>query len=274
MTDWLSIRRGSAPLLVSFPHTGTDLAGLDDAYVSPWLARRDTDWWIDQLYAFAADLDATIVHTAISRSVIDVNRDPSGISLYPGQTTTDLCPRETFDGDTLYKPGREPDPAEVSRRLDHYHQPFHTAIEQELLRLRQTNERVVLYDCHSIRSVLPRLFEGTLPVFNLGTNDGRSTDPELQESVAAIMAATGESHVVNGRFKGGFITRHHGQPANGVHALQMELSNRGYLREPEGKGTQDTWPVPYDADFAAPIRETLKTILQTALDWANNGARS
>jgi N-formylglutamate deformylase len=272
MTDWLTIRRGVAPLVVSFPHTGTDLAGLDDDYVSPWLARRDTDWWTDQLYDFAADLDATIVHTATSRSVIDVNRDPSGVSLYPGQTTTDLCPRETFDGDPLYKQGCEPDEAEVARRLQHYHQPFHTALEQELLRLREHHEHVVLYDCHSIRSVLPRLFEGTLPVFNLGTNDGRSTAPELQAKIATILAANGETHVVNGRFKGGHITRHHGQPAAGIHALQMELANRGYLREPEEKGTTDNWPVPYDPDYAAPIRETLKSILQTALDWARNGA--
>ncbi|MBP0437419.1 N-formylglutamate deformylase [Tianweitania sediminis] len=272
MTDWLTIRRGQAPLLVSFPHTGTNLAGLDDAFVSPWLAQRDTDWWIDQLYDFAEQLDATIVHTAISRSVIDVNRDPSGVSLYPGQTTTDLCPLETFDGDPLYKPGHEPDAAEIERRRETYHAPFHAALDSELLRLHRMHDRVVLYDCHSIRSVLPRLFEGRLPVFNLGTNDGRSADPALQAAVGAILEDSGESFVVNGRFKGGFITRHHGRPDNGVHALQMELSNRGYLNEPEGKGTPETWPVPYDADYAAPIRARLKTILQTALDWANTGA--
>ncbi|GHD16684.1 N-formylglutamate deformylase [Tianweitania populi] len=272
MSDWLTIRRGQEPLLVSFPHTGTSLAGLDDDFVSPWLAQRDTDWWIDQLYDFARELDATIVHTAISRSVIDVNRAPSGVSLYPGQTTTDLCPRETFDGDPLYKPGREPDAAEVARRLETYHAPFHAALASELERLGRHNHRVVIYDCHSIRSVLPRLFEGTLPVFNLGTNDGKAADPELETKVAEILANTGESYVVNGRFKGGYITRHHGQPDHGVHGLQMELSNRGYLREPEAKGTPDNWPVPFDPDYAAPIRETLKTILQTALDWAKTGA--
>jgi N-formylglutamate deformylase len=272
MTDWLTIHRGQAPLVVSFPHTGTDLAGLDDQYVSPWLAQRDTDWWIDQLYDFARDMDATIVHTAISRSVIDVNRDPSGVSLYPGQTTTDLCPRETFDGDPLYQPGCEPDAQEVARRLETYHAPFHAALNSELLRVHRMHDRVVLYDCHSIRSVLPRLFDGQLPVFNLGTNDGLSADPALQAKVTDILTGTGEDYVVNGRFKGGFITRQHGKPDNGIHALQMELSNRGYLNEPEGKGTSETWPVPFDAAYAAPIRATLKTILQTALDWAKTGA--
>jgi formiminoglutamase len=265
---WLTVTRGDAPLLVSMPHTGIDLAGLDDRVVSPWLARRDCDWWIDTLYDFAAGLGATVVHTAISRTVIDVNRDPSGQSLYPGQATTELCPTTTFDGDPIYQPGREPDAAEIDRRRDAYFAPYHAALEAELSRLRAKHPRVVLYDCHSIRSVLPMLFEGTLPLFNLGTNDGRSTDPDLQQQVVDILAGTGESWVANGRFKGGWITRHHGRPESGVHALQMELSNRGYMREPDGKGDPSFWPTPYDPDYAAPIRKTLTEILETALRWA------
>jgi len=268
MADWLTVTRGTAPLLVSIPHTGIDLAGLESRLVSPWLGRRDCDWWIDKLYDFAADLGATVVHTAISRTVIDVNRDPSGVSLYPGQATTGLCPTETFDGDPLYRMGGEPTPSEIDERRETYFKPYHAALEAEIDRLRGMHERVVLYDCHSIRSVLPRLFGGTLPVFNLGTNDGKSAAPALQAKVAEIMAGTGQTWVVNGRFKGGWITRHFGQPQNGVHALQMELSNRGYMREPEGRGAPDNWPVPYDAEYAAQIRATLKTILETAIDWA------
>lgn len=269
MTPWLTVRRNSAPLIVSLPHTGTDLADIEPAVVSPWLARKDCDWWIDRLYDFAEDLGATVIHTAISRTVIDVNRDPSGASLYPGLTTTALCPTETFDGEPLYKPGFEPSPSEIDRRRRTYFEPYHAALGSEIARLRGMHERVVLYDCHSIRSVLPRLFDGTLPVFNLGTNDGRACDPLLQEKVAGIMAATGESWIVNGRFKGGFITRNHGRPESGVHALQMELSNRGYMREPAEPGRPDNWPTPYDEAFAAPIRATLRTILETARDWAN-----
>ncbi|WP_274629939.1 N-formylglutamate deformylase [Arvimicrobium flavum] len=266
--SWLTVIRNTAPLIVSLPHTGTDLAHVEDDVVSPWLARKDCDWWIDRLYDFAADLGATVVHTAISRTVIDVNRDPSGASLYPGQTTTGLCPTESFDGEPLYKPGHEPSPSEIDRRRAVYFAPYHAALEAEIARLRAMHGKIVLYDCHSIRSVLPRLFEGTLPVFNLGTNDGRSADPVLVETVAALMAATGESHVVNGRFKGGWITRHHGQPANGVHALQMELSCRGYLREPAAPRHPGNWPVAYEPDFAAPIRRTLTGILESARDWA------
>ncbi|MER9340489.1 MULTISPECIES: N-formylglutamate deformylase [unclassified Mesorhizobium] len=266
--SWLTVTQGTAPLLVSIPHTGIDLAGLDSRLVSPWLGRRDADWWIDKLYDFAESLGATVVHTAISRTVIDVNRDPSGVSLYPGQTTTGLCPTETFDGDQLYRKGGEPEPSEIDERREKFFVPYHAALQAEIDRLRALHGKIVVYDCHSIRSVLPRLFEGKLPVFNLGTNDGKSADPTLQATVGQILAETGESYVVNGRFKGGWITRHFGQPQAGVHALQMELSNRGYMREPEGKGEPANWPVPYEAEFAAPIRVTLKKILETAIAWA------
>jgi len=265
---WLSVTRGEAPLLVSLPHTGIDLAGLEDRLVSPWLGRRDCDWWIDKLYGFATTLGATVVHTAISRTVIDVNRDPGGVSLYPGLATTTLCPTDTFDGDALYSPGGEPGEDEIQARRESWFDPYHTALTEELARLRRLHPHVVLYDCHSIRSVLPRLFEGELPVFNLGTNEGASADRELQERVIALLAKSDRSWIVNGRFKGGYITRHHGRPADGVHALQMELACRGYMREPEAKGAPDNWPTPYDPEFAAPIRAQLNEILQTAIRWA------
>lgn len=204
----------------------------------------------------------------MSRTVIDVNRDPSGASLYPGQTTTGLCPTETFDGEPLYNAGMEPTPDEVDRRRAAFFTPYHAAIESEIARLRGLHDKVVLYDCHSIRSVLPRLFDGTLPVFNLGTNDGQSADPVLQELVSVIIIGTGESSVVNGRFKGGWITRQHGRPADGVHALQMELSCRGYMREPSQPGAPDNWPQPYDPEYAADMRATLRKILETAIGWA------
>jgi N-formylglutamate deformylase len=265
---WLTVTRGEAPLLVSLPHTGIDLAGLESRVISPWLARRDCDWWIDKLYGFAAKLGATIVHTAISRTVIDVNRDPSGVSLYPGQATTTLCPTDTFDGDPIYKAGQEPGADEIAARRASYFDPYHEALSDELSRLRDRHPHIVIYDCHSIRSVLPRLFDGELPEMNLGTNDDKSCDPALQNLIAGLMEKSGRSFVVNGRFKGGWITRHHGRPGEGVHALQMELSCRGYMREPDGKSTPDTWPTDYDPDYAAPIKAPLREILTAARDWA------
>lgn len=265
---WLSVTRGEAPLLVSLPHTGTDLAGVEPRLVSPWLARCDCDWWIETLYAFAADLGATVVRTAISRTVIDVNRDPSGVSLYPGQATTTLCPTDTFEGVALYKAGQEPDEKEIAARRATFFDPYQTALTAELKRLRSLHECVVIYDCHSIRSVLPRLFEGELPEMNLGTNDGKSCDPELQGLVGGLMEKSGRSFVVNGRFKGGWITRHHGRPGAGVHALQMELACRGYMREPEEKSTPETWPTAWDPDYATPIQAQLRDILTAARDWA------
>ncbi len=265
---WLTVTRGDAPLLVSIPHTGTELAGLESRLTSPWLGRCDTDWWIEKLYGFVRELDATVVRTAISRTVIDVNRDPSGASLYPGQTTTGLCPAETFDGEKLYREGEGPDAVEIEERKRTYFEPYHAALRSEIDRLRRAHERIALYDCHSIRSVLPRLFEGTLPIFNLGTNNGRSIDPVLQDRVEGILAATGVPFVVNGRFKGGWITRHYGQPDRGVHALQMELACRGYMHEPADTVGSENWPSEYDPDFAAPIRATLEDVLRAATDWA------
>ena len=224
--DWLRVHRGDAPLVIAFPHGGTDLAGLDEQFVSPWHAQIDTDWWIADLYAFAADLGATLIATGISRSVIDMNRDPSGASLYPRQATTELCPTTTFDGEPLYRFG-EPDEASITQRLNLYHRPYHDTLAAELDRLKAAHGRVVLYDAHSIRSHVPRLFGGELPQFNIGTNGGATAAPELETIVANICAASGHGHVVNGRFKGGWTTRHYGRPDDGIHAVQMELAQRG-----------------------------------------------
>lgn len=270
--DWLTVTRGDAPLLVSLPHTGTTIPDeLLSRIVSPWLARKDADWWIDRLYAFAADLGATVVHTAISRTVIDVNRDPSGVSLYPGQATTALCPTETFDGEPLYLDGRAPSDEEIAQRRQRYFDPYHEAIEWELARLLSTQRRVVLYDCHSIRSVIPRLFSGELPQFNIGTNDRTSCDPWLTAIVERACDASGQTRVTNGRFKGGYITRHYGRPDHGVHAIQMELACRGYMPEPREVAPAN-WPSPFTSEDAAEIQTVLRGILTSAVSWARRYA--
>jgi len=259
---WLRVVRGDAPLVIAFPHGGTDLAGLDEQFVSPWLARLDTDWWIAELYAFAADLGATLVATDISRSVIDMNRDPSGTSLYPGQATTGLCPMTTFDGAPLYRDGG-PDAAEIAQRLETWHRPYHAALEAELEQLKARHGQVVLYDAHSIRSHVPRLFDGELPQFNIGTNGGTTCDRALTDAVAA--ACPPLNMVVDGRFKGGWTTRHYGRPESGVHAIQMELAQRGYMAEPATQ-TEANWPSPLDPDPA--IRPVLEQVIAATLDFA------
>jgi formiminoglutamase len=271
--QWLQITRGELPLVLAMPHTGVEIpAPLETRLVSLWLARKDTDWWIDRLYGFAASLGATIVRTAISRTVIDVNRDPSGASLYPGRATTELCPTTTFDGEALYAPGQLPEAAEIAQRRVSYFEPYHAAIREQLARLRSQHRAVVLYDCHSIRSVIPRLFAGTLPHFNIGTNDGASCSGSLTAAVEAICDATGLTRVTNGRFKGGFTTRHYGSPAQGIHAIQMELTCRSYLREPEAVTGPADWPAPFDAAAAALAREALRDVLQACVRFAG-GAR-
>ena len=269
---FLTLHRGDAPLIVSFPHTGTDIPpDIEQTLVSPWLARKDADWWIDQLYAFAADLGATTLRTTISRTVIDVNRDPSGASLYPGAATTELCPTTTFDGEPLYRPGREPTTDQIGRRKAEYFQPYHDALADEIARLRAKHPCVVLYEAHSIRSRIPRLFEDELPNFNIGTNSGASCDPALTAGVEAACDASRFSRVTNGRFKGGYTTRHYGNPSGGVHAIQMELACRGYMTEP-AEPKPHNWPAPFDPDSATPMRAALQSILQSCLDFARGPA--
>jgi formiminoglutamase len=262
MNDWLSVERGQAPLIISAPHAGLVIPdALADAYVSFELAQADADFHIDRLYAFARDLDATIVRSAICRAVIDVNRDPSGASLYPGQATTELCPTTSFDGAPLYRDGRAPDQDEIARRRATYFEPYHHALAAEVERLQRQGRIVVVYDAHSIRSRIPRLFEGELAQFNIGSFDGASCAPALTEKVAA--ACAGDSCVVNGRFKGGWITRHYGAPARGVHAIQMELAMRGYLDE-DGR-----WPPAWDVVRAQPLQRALTGVLAACLAFAS-----
>ncbi|WP_411288674.1 N-formylglutamate deformylase [Phenylobacterium sp.] len=266
--DWLQVERGDAPLVVSLPHTGTDIpADIEAGLTSPWLARKDTDWWVETLYDFATGLGASTVRTKISRTAIDVNRDPSGASLYPGQATTELCPTTTFDGEPLYSPGQEPAAAEIARRRDTWFEPYHGALAAEIQRLKHAHGKVVLYDAHSIRSRIPRLFKGELPNFNIGANSGTSCDPALAKAVEKVCATSGFSHILNGRFKGGWTTRHYGAPQDGVHAIQMELACRGYMADPEAP-TPATWPSPFDPARAAPMRAALTDALKAAVAFA------
>lgn len=253
---------GNSPLIISMPHGGLEipqdcLRGLKD----PKTAIADADWWIDQVYGPAIDNGVTVLKANLSRVAIDLNRDPAGKSLYPGQATTALCPTTGFDGTALYNPGAEPTASEISRRIAAYHSPYHQALEEQIRRLRARHRHIVLYDAHSIRSRVPRLFNGELPIFNIGTNDGATCAETLTRVVADICEASGLSTTVNGRFKGGWITRHYGHPERGIHALQMELAQRSYMAEPAGH---------YDAEHAGPLTKTLRKICKAIIDWAAN----
>ncbi|MET0388742.1 MAG: N-formylglutamate deformylase [Polyangiales bacterium] len=269
MSDFLELQRGELPLIVSFPHTGTDLPpAIETQLASAWLARQDADHFIHRLYDFAHGLGATTLRTTVSRSVIDVNRDPSGASLYPGQNTTELCPTTTFDGEPLYPEGRLPDAREIAQRRATYFAPYHAALAAEITRLRADHAQVVLFDAHAIRSRVPRLFDGLLPELNLGTHDGRSCSLQLQHVLEQLCAATPFSRVTNGRFKGGWTTRHYGQPALGVHVVQLELAMRAFLDEPTLPPSAANWPPPYDVARAAPLRQLLERLLRACITFA------
>ncbi|MCU4159978.1 N-formylglutamate deformylase [Acidiphilium sp. AL] len=267
-TDFITVRPGNSRLILSLPHTGTDIPDdLAPRFVSRWQTLADADWWLEKLYDFAEDRDVTIIRTTMSRSVIDVNRVPSGVSLYPGMATTSLCPLTDFDGAPLYNEGQEPDDAEIARRRVRYFEPYHAILAREIARLRDSHDQIVLFDAHSIRSRIPRLFDGLLPVCNIGTNGGVTASPALVAEIVALCAASPFDHIVNGRFKGGYITRHYAAPEAGVHTVQLELACRAYIDEPEDAITESNWPPPYSSDRARTIRDLLIPIIGACLDF-------
>jgi N-formylglutamate deformylase len=256
------LHTGDTPLVVSFPHSGLELSeGLDARLSKTAAGLPDTDWHVPQLYDFVAEMGASTICAKFSRYVIDMNRDPSGASLYPGQATTDLVPMTLFDGSPIYKDGQEPEPAEIEQRRIGFHQPYHQALLYLLAETRRRHGYAVLWDAHSIASHVPRLFEGELPNLNLGTNSGESCDPSVEAAASAAMQSHEDfTTIANGRFKGGWITRKYGQPAHNVHALQMEIAQSAYMAE--------TAPWTFDDDKAARLRPVLKDIMQAALDAA------
>lgn len=259
--DIFKFRSGDSPLLVSMPHVGTlvppEIAGRFTSEARPL---PDTDWHVDRLYDFLDDLDATVIAATHSRYVVDLNRPPDNRPLYPGASNTGLCPLTTFDGAPIYA-GDEPDAAEIADRRTRYWRPYHERLSTALKDIQARQGIALLWDAHSIRSRVPRFFEGRLPDLNLGTADGASAAPALTARVAAAAVESDEfSSIVNGRFKGGYITRAYGDPREGIHALQLELSQITYMDEDP--------PYAFRDDLAAQIRPVLRRLVQAARDWA------
>ena len=258
-----SLTRGGTALVLSIPHAGRRLPGWVAARMTPQARELpDTDWRVDELYDFAADLGATVLRANYSRYVVDLNRPPDGASLYPGQAVTGLCPTVLFDGRPVYLPGKEPGKTETERRRRQFWQPYHDRLKAELDRACRQHGKAVLYDCHSIASAVPRLFRGRLPALNLGTNRGLSCAPELQQGVVAEIDGSGYDYAVNGRFIGGYITRRYGRPERGRHSLQMEIAQDAYM--------DGTAPEAYCRDGAAALGSCLRRILRVLLEWTDS----
>ena len=252
---------GHAPLLVSLPHVGTVIpAALQPRLQPRALQVEDTDWHLERLFGFVRSLGASLLVPVHSRYVVDLNRPPENTPMYAGANNTGLCPATFFTGEPLYRPGQAPDDAEVAQRVATCWQPYHQALQAELARLKALHGHVVLFDGHSIKSELPWLFEGRLWDLNLGTASGASCDPALEQALAAVLAGQSDySQIVNGRFKGGHITRQYGRPADGVHAVQLEMCWRCYMQEAP--------PYPFDEARAAAVSPLLQRLVQAMLDW-------
>ena len=253
---------GSTPLLVSMPHCGTRLPdGLAERLTPAGLELADTDWHVEKLYGFAAELGAGTIRPHYSRYVIDLNRPPDDSNLYPGANSTGLCPVSDFAERDLYRAGEAPQPKETTERLEAYWRPYHDQLAGELARLRERHGIAVLFEAHSIRSRVPRLFEGQLPDLNVGTAGGSTCAPDLLAVVTGLLESQRDfSHVVDGRFQGGYITRAYGDPATGVHSLQMELAQCLYMRE--------ALPFDYLPERAAQLQPLLRELLGRIIGWA------
>ena len=260
MTPSSTLHPGSTPLLISMPHVGTEIPqDQQPRYTSRALQAEDTDWFLDRLYAFAAESGASLLVPRYSRYLIDLNRPSENTPMYSGQNNTELCPTRHFTGDAIYRSGQAPDEAEIQRRVAQYWRPYHDALQAELERLRTQHGHAVLFDAHSIKSELPWLFEGTLPQLNLGTVEAASCDPGLRQALAQVLEAQSDyDHVIDGRFKGGHITRHFGKPQERVHAVQLEMCWRSYMDED---------PPAWSNARAAAITPLLRSLVDTLLQW-------
>lgn len=252
---------GASSLIVSFPHVAHAIP--DDQrhrYTERALASEDTDWFLDRLYAFAHTLGVTCVVPRWSRYLIDLNRPPVDTPMYPGRNNTELCPTRHFSGDPIYRDGMAPDALEVERRIATYWRPYHDTLQELIASKRAQHGYVVLFDAHSIMSELPWLFEGVLPHFSLGTVDGTSCASDLRVALTAVFDAQDRfSHVVDDRFKGGYITRHYGRPAAGVHTVQLEMACRTYMAERA--------PYVWSDALAAHATPVLEQFVRTMLAW-------
>lgn len=253
--DIATLHRGTVPLLISLPHDGCHLPGHLAARMQPEARRTpDTDWHVSRLYAFAADMGASLLVPTHSRYVVDLNRPRDDVSLYPGQNSTGLCPAVRFSGDPVYLPGEQPTPDEVATRVEAYWRPYHALLAGELDRIKAEHGRALLWEGHSIRAHVPFLFDGRLPDLNLGTAGGASCLPQTQHRLEAVLAGQSRySWVANGRFKGGYITRLYGRPQAGVEAVQLELAQCNYMDE-------DSFA--YDEGLAAALQPTLRALLE------------
>lgn len=260
-SDIYTLHQGTTPLLVSLPHVGTEIPqALQHCYTPRALQVEDTDWHLEALYSFVKDMGASVIVPRYSRYVIDLNRPSENTPMYAGSNNTELCPTRFFTGDPIYRDGMAPDDTEIAHRIRTYWQPYRAALTTELERLRAVHGHAVLFDGHSIKSELPWLFEGTLPDLNLGTANGTSASPSLRSALAQVLSNQDQfTQVVDGRFKGGHITRHYGRPNDQWHAIQLEMCWKCYMHEAP--------PYTLAPERAQKVLPVLESLVQTMIDW-------
>jgi len=255
---------GKVPLLVSMPHAGVALLpGVQASLTNAARSLPDTDWYLPELYAFLQPMQVGVIAANYSRYVVDLNRSLDDKPLYSGKTTG-LFPDILFSGEPLFQPGQQPTDAVKAQIKAEIWQPYHQKVASELARLKAEFGYAILFEAHSIAAQVPMLFDGTLPDFNLGNNGGQACAAALLNGAEQVVAASGYSHVCNGRFKGGYLTRHFGQPSQNLHAIQLELSQASYLK------TNHT-SYQLDQDKLARLQPVLKQLIASLITTAEQG---
>ncbi len=254
-------QNSEVPILLSVPHCGTAFPEELASDYKPEFVRapEDTDWFVDTLYDFAAELGIGLIAANYSRWVIDLNRNPQSKPLYAdGRIITALCPVTTFTGQSIYKDERkEVETGEVQRRRNVYFDPYHQKIKGLLDVLKKKYGKVLLWDCHSIRQQVLTIQKDKFPDLILGDADGTSASPGLIETVLGGLDHSDYSVSHNHPFKGGYITRHFGRPSENQHALQLEMTKMNYMDDSE---------MSYDKSRAEKIRALLKSIFEKLIE--------
>lgn len=248
------------PFILSVPHCGTEFPDeLKDKFlVEKRNAPDDTDWFVHELYNFASEMGITIIHAVYSRWVIDLNRDPKSVPLYnDGRIITGLTTTTDFFGNSIYYEGCEPDQEEIDRRVKQYYAPYHEKIRELLNERIEDFGKVILWDAHSIRYLVPTIREEVFPDMILGDNDETTADQNLID--AALKGLSSGSFGVNHNhpFKGGYITRSFGDPKKNIHALQLEMNKILYMDDTETK---------FDSTRANQVRSVLKPTFESLLN--------
>ncbi len=264
---WQKARGASLPILVSVPHSGTEFPEDLEKFFKEKFRKdpEDTDWLVHKVYDFLPSLGIPVLHAKYSRYVVDLNRDPDDVALYnDDRFITGLFPTHSFTKEALYKDKSTQEEAlsEFDRkwRMDRFYWPYYRAIQSHLTEKRDQHKAALLFDAHSIARSVPSLSAEPFPDLVLGTQMGFTADKKLIDAALEVLERSPYKVSHNDPFRGGNITRNHGNPEMGFHAMQLEMCQDLYLAE-DGRSL--------DPEKTEQLRNTLSLLFRELEDAMN-----